>query len=194
MLKYLLDVPSSFRTERLLLRSYAPGDGPMYLEMARRNRDHLERFDRDSPARSIVTEDDAENLVRGFAAAFEARDTFYLGAFLQDTGAFAAQVRLRVSDWGLPEVDVGFFCDVDHEGNGYVTEAVRGTLAFAFGPLVAHRVRLECSDVNERCRRIAERCAFVREGHIRENRLDLDGQITGTLHFGLLRSEFAGDA
>jgi len=33
---------------------------------------------------------------------------------------------------------------------------------------------------------------MVREGHIRENKRNADGSISGTLHYGLLRSEFFG--
>jgi len=31
---------------------------------------------------------------------------------------------------------------------------------------------------------------MILEGHIRENRRNADGTLSGTLHFGLLRSEF----
>jgi len=73
----------------------------------------------------------------------------------------------------------------------YVTEAVKGALGFVFGPLGAHRVRLECDDTNLRSLRVAERCGFVREGHLRQNHRHADGSVSvsGTLHFGLLRAE-----
>src|SRR5665648_1019640 len=96
MHKFLLDIPTSFETERLLLRAYQPGDGPWYLAMAQRNLTHLARYETDNPARSLVTEDDAENLVRQLAATW------------------------------------------------------KGALGFVFGPLGAHRVRLECDDTNLR--------------------------------------------
>jgi hypothetical protein len=31
---------------------------------------------------------------------------------------------------------------------------------------------------------------MVKEGHIRENKRNADGSISGTLHYGMLRSEF----
>lgn len=189
MHKFLLDIPTSFETERLLLRAYQPGDGPWYLAMAQRNLTHLARYETDNPARSLVTEDDAENLVRQFAATWTARDAFFMGAFLTRTQEFVAQVYVGVSSWDLPEFEIGYFADVGHQGNGYVTEAVKGALGFVFGPLGAHRVRLECDDTNLRSLRVAERCGFVREGHIRQNHQHADGSVSGTLHFGLLPSE-----
>ena len=41
-----------------------------------------------------------------------------------------------------------------------------------------------------RSRRVAERCGFALEGHIRENKLNPDGTFSGSLYFGLLESEF----
>src|SRR5665647_1876858 len=107
MHKFLLDIPTSLQTERLLLRAYQPGDGPWYLAMAQRNLTHLARYETDNPARSLVTEDDAENLVRQFAATWTARDEL-LGACQE--GAHeerVAQVYVGVSSWDLPEFEIG---------------------------------------------------------------------------------------
>jgi RimJ/RimL family protein N-acetyltransferase len=71
-----------------------------------------------------------------------------------------------------------------------VTEAAQGTLRFVFRYLGAHRVCLECDDTNVRSRRVAQRCGLVQEGHIRENKQNADGSFSGTLHYGLLRSEW----
>jgi RimJ/RimL family protein N-acetyltransferase len=38
---------------------------------------------------------------------------------------------------------------------------------------------------------VAERCGFVREGHLRKNKLAPDGSYTGTLFFGLLKEEYS---
>ena len=85
---------------------------------------------------------------------------------------------------------IGFFVDRDHEGQGYVTEAARAAMGSIFEYLGAHRVRMECDDTNERSWRVAERCGMVREGHIRENKVNADGTLSGTVHFGLLKREF----
>jgi aminoglycoside 6'-N-acetyltransferase len=41
---------------------------------------------------------------------------------------------------------------------------------------------------------VAERAGFVREGHLRQNKLNADGSVSGTLLYGLLRSEYEGKA
>jgi ribosomal-protein-alanine N-acetyltransferase len=109
-----------------------------------------------------------------------------LRVFRRDTHEFVAQIYVGPADWDLPEFEIGFFVDTEHEGQGYVTGA---TLGFAFEHPGAHRVRLECDDTNERSFRVAERCGMVREGHMRENKRSVDGSISGTLHYGILRDE-----
>jgi ribosomal-protein-alanine N-acetyltransferase len=186
-----IDIPTRIEAERITLRSYAAGDGAWYYAMSQRNRDHLARYEADNAARSITSEQEAEVLVQELAAAWKARACFFLGAFDRQTAAFVAQVYVGPVDWNVPEFEIGFFVDQEHEGQGYVTEAVRATLGFIFQHLGAHRMRMECDDTNARSWRVAERCGLVREGHVRENKVHADGTRSGTLHFGLLRGEFA---
>ena len=129
-------------------------------------------------------------LVQNFAAAWAARTSFYMGAFDKRTDAFVAQIYIGTVGMDVPEFELGYFVDKDHEGQGYVTEAARATLRFMFEHLKAYRVRLQCDDTNTRSRRVAERCGMVREGHLRDNKRSSDGVRSGTLCFGLLKPEF----
>jgi len=190
MHKMLLEIPEHIETERIILRRYQAGDGPWFYAMSQRNRAHLARHEAENVVMSIQSEQEAEVVVRELAAAWVARDCFFMGAFDRETKAFVAQLYVGPVHWDVPEFEIGFFVDVDHEGQGYVTEAVRAVLGFIFRHLQAHRVRLECDDTNVRSRRVAERCGMVLEGHIRENKRSVDGTLSGTLHFGLLRREF----
>jgi len=187
-----VDIPTCIETERLYLRSYQVGDGAWYYAMSRRNKAHLARYESGNAVMTINGEEEAERVVRDFAAAWAAGDAFFMGVFRRDTGEFVAQIYIGVANRELPEFEVGFFAEVEHQGQGYVAEATRRALKFIFEQLGAHRVRLRCDDTNAPSRRVAERCGMVREGHIRENKRNADGSISGTLHYGLLRSEFFG--
>jgi RimJ/RimL family protein N-acetyltransferase len=188
--KSLLDIPVRIETERLYLRCYQPGDGRWYYPVSQKNRAHLLRYESGNIVMTINSEADAEAVVQDLAAAWAARNSFFIGAFDKQTDEFVAQIYIGPVNWDLPEFEIGYFVDKDHEGHGYVTEAVQATLGFIFEHLRAHRVRLECDDTNRRSYRVAERCGMVREGHFRENKRSSDGVFSGTLHFGLLRSEF----
>jgi RimJ/RimL family protein N-acetyltransferase len=176
-------------SERLYLRPYCVEDAPWYAEMSLRNREHLRRFEGGNAAMTIENAQDAERVLADFAADWQAGRAFFLGAFLGSTDEFVAQIYVGVPNRDLPEFEVGFFGDAEQEGQGYVSEAVRRALLFLFGELRARRVRLRCDETNERSARVAERCGFKLEGHLRENHLWPDGTVTGTLLYAILARE-----
>ena len=189
-MKVSLDIPTRLETERLYLRPYRTGDGPMYFAVGQKNRDHLARYETDNFLRTLNSEAEAESIVQELAADWEARKRFFMGAFDKQTDEFVAQIYIGVADWDVPEFEIGYIVNCDHEGQGYVTEAAQAALRFIFKYLHAHRVSLHCDDTNRRSYRVAERCGLVREGHVRENKKWPDGTFSGTLSYGMLRTEF----
>jgi aminoglycoside 6'-N-acetyltransferase len=187
------NVPTRIQAERVYLRSYRAGDGPWFYAMSQKNRAHLARYEVGNVVMSVESEQDAEDLVRELAADYKAGNCFFMGAFDRETDEFVAQVYVGPVNWDVPEFAIGYFVDGDHEGQGYVTEAVRAALGVIFEHLVAHRVRLECDDTNLRSQRVAERCGFVKEGHFRENKVTADGERSGTFCYGLLKEEFEAE-
>ena len=180
------ELPQRIEAQRIYLRSYQAGDGPWFYTMSQRNRAHHARYEADNVVMTIASEQEAEVLVRELAAEWRTQNAFFMGAFDRETDEFVAQVYVGRANRDLPEFEIGFFVDKDHQGQGYVTEAVRAALGFIFEHLGAHRVRLECDDTNERSRRVAERCGLVNEGHVRENKRNVDGTLSGTMHYSSL--------
>jgi aminoglycoside 6'-N-acetyltransferase len=188
------EFPTPFESERLLLRSYHPGDGRWFYAMSVKNRKHLSRFEADNVVVNVASEEAAEELVGELEAAWKAHSCFFIGAFEKLTDQFVAQIYVGPVDWNLPEFQVGYFADIDHEGQGFVTEGVRAVLAILFEKLNAHRVRLECNESNLRSIRVAERCGMTREGYLRENRHNPDGKYSSSYIYGLLKAEFKVNA
>lgn len=190
MHRMLLEIPTRIETERLYLRPYQAGDGAMYFAVGQRNREHLARYESDNILNHLKDAKHAEIVVRELAADWIARKHFFLGIFEKDTHQWVGQIYIGPTHWDLPEFAIGYVVDVNHEGRGYITEAVKASLCFIFEHLQAHRVRSDCNDTNLRSYRVLERCGFIREGHFRENKRNLDGSFHGDYQYGLLRSEF----
>jgi ribosomal-protein-serine acetyltransferase len=186
--------PSVIRTSRLVLRSYREGDESWYFEMSQRNYNHLKRYESQNPAMAIKTEDDAKEMISDLVNDWEECAHFFLPVFLKGTEEFVAQLYVGPVSWDLPEFAIGYFVDVEHEGKGYVTEAVNAVVKMLFEKLNAQRLRIETDDTNVRSIGVAERCGFVKEGHIRENKKNHDGTYSGTLYYGLLKREFLSNS
>jgi aminoglycoside 6'-N-acetyltransferase len=185
--------PARFESQRLILRSYQPGDGKWYYAMSLKNHNHLAQYEAENVAFNISNEAAAEELVQDLAGEWMKGSCFFIGSFDKLTGDFVAQIYVGLTDKKLPEYEIGYFVDVEHEGQGYVTEAVKATLNIIFYQFNAHRVRLGCSETNLCSIRVAERCKMTREGLIRENKRSPDGTYSNSLIFGLLKHEYRAD-
>ena len=190
MNKFLLDIPERIETERLYLRPYKAGDGPLYYAASKRNRDHLVEFESDNVLMNLKDEEHAEAMVRELAADWIARNCFFIGIFEKASDEWVGQVYVGPTNWKLPEFVIGFVADVNFEGKGYISEAVNGVLGMLFEDMGAHRVKSDCNENNIRSWRLLERCGFKREGHLRENRKYPDGSFQGDFLYGLLREEY----
>ncbi len=183
-------LPTEIATRRLGLRRYRPDDAGWYAEMALRNRVHLTRYESGNAAMRIDTREEAEAAIAEFTAMAESDKAVFLAAFRIKDGAFVGQIYVGVSNAALPGYVIGYFCDVDHLRQGYVGEAAAATVAALFESCGAERVGLGCDDTNIASRKIARRLGMRREGHIRTDKRNPDGSVTGSLLFGLLRAEF----
>jgi aminoglycoside 6'-N-acetyltransferase len=184
------ELPTRIEAERVYLRRYQQGDGPWLYLAGLRNRDHLKRYESDNFLMTIKDEEQAEEYARELARDWLKGDYYFLPVFKQDSDDFVAQIYVGRTNLDLPEYIVGFIADVDHRGQGYVTEALQAALDFIFTELKAHRVFLECDDTNQPSWKVAERCGFIREGCLRENKRHPGRSVSSTYVYGLLRSDW----
>jgi len=182
--------PEKAETERLYLRSYRAGDGPMLFAVSTRNRNHLAEFQSGSFLRHLESEGHAETTASKLASVWKAGHSFAIGVFETETDEWVGQVTVAQTNLALPEFVIGFAADVNCEGKGYMSEAINRVLATLFLEMGAHRVKGDCHDENKRSWRLFERCGFRREGHLRENKRNPDGSLHGDYLYGILRQEY----
>lgn len=190
MNKFLLNIPDSIETERLVLRGYRAGDGPLIYAAGLRNQQHFAEFESGNFLLHLNNEEDAEAAARELAADWMARKHFFIGIFEKTTHNWCGQIYVAPTDWKLPEFTIGYVADVEFEGKGYISEAVSSVLELLFINLGAHRVKSDCNENNSRSWRLLERCGFTREGHLRQNRKNADGTFHGDFLYAILRTEF----
>jgi RimJ/RimL family protein N-acetyltransferase len=185
----LLDFPTEFSSDRLLLRSYQPGDGAMYFRMVRANWDHLYEFFPPS-VMALQSEEDAEVLIRKLVAEWRLRNLLIFGVWEKSTGAYVGETYLANADWSVPRIEVGYFVVQEQTRKGYATEAARAAICFAFEHLQVVRVELRCNADNTASRRVAEHCGFVYEGRFRDHHRKKSGELVDTLWYSILRSDW----
>ncbi|MDY0395355.1 GNAT family N-acetyltransferase [Virgibacillus halophilus] len=158
----LLDFPSEFQTERLLLRLPLPGDGKVVHQAITASKNELKPW---LPfAQKEQTPDETEISVRDAHIAFQQRTDLRLHIFEKATGDFIGCTGLHRINWNVPKFEIGYWVDSRKSGNYFMTEAVKGVTEFAFRELHANRVEIRCDSENDRSRAIPERLQFTLEG------------------------------
>ena len=180
----LQDFPESFETERLLIRSPLPGDGPEMHAAVNESLDDLLPW-MDWPKQHETVED-SEKQMRLSRVRFLERSDLLLLLFLKGTNTLVGSSGLHRMDWSVPRFEIGYWCRTRFAGNGYVTEAVRGITAFAFEHLGARRVEIRCDALNRKSARVAERAGYTLEGELRNAEVGADGRLRNTLVFSVI--------
>lgn len=85
--------------------------------------------------------------------------------------------------------EVGYGLDRAEWGNGYMNEALRALLEYAFTTLNLHRIEADVDPRNTGSIKTVQRLGFQQEGYLRE-RWQVGGEIQDALFFGLLRPEW----
>jgi RimJ/RimL family protein N-acetyltransferase len=183
----LKDFPESFATERLLIRSPLPGDGP---QMHAAVNESLEELTPWMPwPKEHRTVEDSEASVRRARVRFVGREDLILLLLLKGTRTLVGSSGLHRIDWDVPRFEIGYWCRTRFAGRGYVTEAVRGISAFAFEALGARRLEIRCDSRNLPSAKVAERAGFRLEGELRNNELDTSGHLRDTLVYAMIPEE-----
>jgi len=86
---------------------------------------------------------------------------------------------------------LGYWIGAPYVGRGLMTDAVRATLRFAFGPLRLNRLEAACLPSNAASQRVLEKAGFTREGRARRY-LKINDQWQDHDLFALLQDDPRG--
>ena len=159
-------IVKSIETQRLTIRLPQIADVPEVIRYYQENRVHLQPF---SPAFAPDFLEAATWLeqVGVRAREFEAGDSFR--AFLFERVSplrVLGNINLtQVQRGGFHSCVLGYNLAVAEQGKGYMTEAVNGAVAFAFGVWNLHRVAANYMSRNSRSAAVLQRCGFQVDGH-----------------------------
>jgi RimJ/RimL family protein N-acetyltransferase len=108
------------------------------------------------------------------------------------TGKPLGAIGLHKLDRRLLTAETGYWLAREARGHGHMTRAVRLLATWVFEELNLARLELRTDPENLPSQRIAERCGFHMEGHLRSNMLVLhSGERRDSFVFGLLSGELA---
>lgn len=186
-----LRLPNALVGGRIILRPYTMADAPALFEAVDQSRQRLRLWMAWVDGHRTLA--DSDEYCRRVSITWAERSDFSLGIWRQDDGRFLGGTGFHNTDWSVPSTEVGYWIREGEEGKGYVEEAVRLQVRFAFDVLGMARLMLTCDPENARSRRIPERIGFVLEGRLRNHMRTDSGELRDTLVFSLVPGDPAAD-
>ncbi len=136
-----LQLPEELVGERIVLRPYRLADAPAVFEAVDQSRARLRLWMEWVDGHAALA--DSEDYCRRVSANWENRSDFSLGIWHRETGRFLGGTGFHNTDWSVPSFEIGYWIRDGEVGKGYVEEAVRLQVRFAFDVLGAERLMLD---------------------------------------------------
>lgn len=158
-----------FIGENIYIRLLEESDAESLLALQLNNKDFFQLF---SPTRKdeYYTLETQTSLIRDSIKHSENGEKYAFGIFLKDTDELIGDISLSgVIHGALENAMMGYALDKNHNGKGYMTEAARLVVKFAFDELKLHRIEAGAMPRNIGSIRVLEKAGFISEGISRKN-------------------------
>lgn len=160
-----MKVPASLvlTTDRLIIKQVAKEDLPFVFAASR-----YEGFNDGMMWDPPEKVEDMYPYLQGAFEAWEKGEGFAFSMWLKESTVFIGRISIRKNDWG-EGWNVGYFTHPEHQGQGYMSEALKRVIAFGFEFLEAPSIEAYYATWNTASGRILEKAgmklrSFVRQG------------------------------
>ncbi len=129
-----------------------------------------------------------EELLGRVTASFEKRESIMFGIERKSDGKIMGITDIYRLSLQHHRMELGWGLARAYWGFGYVTEAVREFIRFAFEEMGMHRIEAECQTDNIRSIRVAEGCGMTREATRVENEIN-KGRFVSNYVYAIIREQ-----
>jgi ribosomal-protein-serine acetyltransferase len=177
--------PEEHHAGDLLLRSWRPGDGQELNRATVSSYEHLREFM--AWARPDTSVEDSEGYARQSRARWLLGEEWSLGVWRGDRLVAGSGFMLRGQPLEHGTVEIGMWVRADEAGRGLGTRVLRAMVDWADADWPIHKLTWQCDSRNLASARVAEKCGFQLEGHLRAHVPSVTGgERRSTLLFGLV--------
>ena len=131
----------------------------------------------------------AVDLLKEIHELFDKRVMLKWGVALRNNDVVIGTTTLFNLNLENGRAEIGYGLGSQYWGNGYMNEALRTLVSYAFGLLDLRRLEADVDPRNTNSIRTVERLGFRQEGLLRE-RWHVNGEIQDSLFYGLLKREW----
>jgi putative acetyltransferase len=173
----------TIETERLLLREWRTDDDEALYEYA--------KSPLVGPAAGWKPHESIEETREYLQHTTEKGDTWAL--VLKSENRVIGSIGLHRKDVETVR-EIGYVMHPDYWGNGYMTEAVREVIRFAFENFGIDLIQIGHFPENTRSKSVIRKCGFQYEGTLRRSYQIFDGSVKDECRYSMTREEFEAGA
>jgi ribosomal-protein-alanine N-acetyltransferase len=155
--------------KEIYLRLLEENDAEALLQLEVKNREFFQKY---APLRAdhFYTLEFQRHIIRDHLENYKLGNRYAFGIYLTSTNQLIGNIVLRhISPEPSSSGMIGYTLDQEHNGKGYMSEAIRLTVEFAFNELKLHRIEAGVMPHNLASMRILEKNGFHKEGLARKN-------------------------
>ena len=154
----------ALETERLRLSVLRRSEAPRVTEYFKKNRDFHKKFAQTHTDDYFTVSMQKKYLAYDYNSFLEG-SLVPLWICLKETGEIIGRVSFfNFAFGGMMSCACGYHLDKDHTGKGYMTEALKGAIAFVFDEYKMHRIEAFILPENEPSLNLVKRIGFHYEG------------------------------
>jgi RimJ/RimL family protein N-acetyltransferase len=188
MIKLPFFAPAELRADGFVIRAYRPGDGAALQAAVVASYEHLRPW---MPwASPTQTLEQSEANSRRFAASYLLNQDYVLGVWIGDELAGGTGYHLRGGTVESGNAEIGMWIASARSGQGLGSRVLHALLGWGFGEWGWERLEWRCDTRNLASARVAEKNGLTREGTLRSDAFDVEGQRRDTHIYSILRGEW----
>ncbi|MDF2926203.1 MAG: alanine acetyltransferase [Paenibacillaceae bacterium] len=170
------------------LRHYTDEDASAVLEYQVKNRKFFSPY-LPEPPESSYTLEQQQKVIAKWAEEQQQDKRYTFGIYLKDSGRLVGDISLfEVARGPRQSAILGYSLDQDHNGRGYMREAVSLVIRYGFKELGLHRLEAGAKPDNSGSIRTLQKSGFRQEGIARKFLL-LNGQWEDHVTFSLVAED-----
>lgn len=155
--------------QHVYVRFPVEADAAELAALYKRNRELFERFSPERPDEFYSEEQQLLTIRKALTDRIEDRRYSFVICLEEDDRIIGDVGLSFVARGSLQSCMIGYSLDADYNGKGYMTEAVKQVVRYAFEELKFHRIVGEASPRNPGSIRVLEKAGFQKEGLARSN-------------------------
>lgn len=179
-------IPEQFESERLIIRCPRPEEDAAIVNAAvEASLEELRPWM--AWAKNLSNLEQQIEILEKARQQYLNREDFRLLLFSKETGELVGSSGIHRFDWQVGKFEIGYWATTKHSGKGYITEATERITQFCIEQFGANRIEIRCDALNHKSAAIPKRLGFTLEGTLRNDALDVGGELRDTLIFAKVR-------